>query len=287
MPQHDTPAVTPEQIIDFILEEMEAGIFPTYYSNLVPSVYDIYLYGDDLDKLRPIEQRMREEAVTALSEKLSALNKAAKPRLKLPVGAKKRIKRYELLDEWSVQFHENTDDDARENPLVIHSSFPSIPEPDDRIGTLTERVSKRRSDGQTVTTATQRTANLETQRAAGIVFADLDYEDETGAHTFQMTKDLIKIGRGSAGHWVDLKLRAKKDVSREHVQIRRDPATGQFFIKDLSSLGTTVDGKTVPGSIQKAGGEEIDKNIEIPLPGKARIGLAGVLLIDFKAVRQR
>ncbi len=239
MPQHDTLAITPEQIIGFILEEMEAGIFPTYYSNLVPSVYDIYLYGDDLERLRPIEQRMREEAVTALSEKLSALNKAAQPRLKLPVGAKKRIKRYELLDEWSVQFHENTDDDARENPLVIHSSFPLTPEPDDRIGTLTERVSKRRSDGQTVTTATQRTGNLETHRAAGIVFADLDYEDETGAHTYQMTKDLIKIGRGSAGHWVDLKLRAKKDVSREHVQIRRDPATGQFFIKDLSSLGTT------------------------------------------------
>lgn len=287
MPQHDTLAVTPEQIIGFILEEMEAGIFPTYYSNLVPSVYDIYLDGDDLERLRPIEQRMREEAVTALSEKLSALNKAAQPRLKLPVGAKKRIKRYELLDEWSVQFHENTDDDARENPLVIHSSFPLTPEPDDRVGTLTERVSKRRSDGQTVTTATQRTGNLETHRAAGIVFADLDYEDETGAHTFQMTKDLIKIGRGSAGHWVDLKLRAKKDVSREHVQIRRDPATGQFFIKDLSTLGTTVDGKTVPASIQKAGGEDVDKNIEIPIPNKARIGLAGVLFIDFKAVRQR
>jgi hypothetical protein len=280
--------VTPEQIVNFILEEMEAGIFPTYYSNLVPSVYDVYLYGDDLERLRPLEQRMREEAVTALSEKLSALNKAAQPRLKLPLGApKKRAKRYELLDEWSVQFHENTDDDARENPLVIHSSFPFTPEPEDRIGTLTERVSKRRSDGQTVTTSTQRTATAETQRVEGVVCATLDYEDETGAHSFQMTKDLIKVGRGSAGHWVDLKLRAKMDVSREHLQIRRDAGSGQFFIKDLSSLGTTVDGKPVPPSIQKANGEDIDKNLEIPLPNKARIGLAGVLFINFKTARQR
>ncbi len=43
----------------------------------------------------------------------------------------------------------------------------------------------------------------------------------------------------------------------------------------------------MPASIQKADGEDIDKNIEIPLPDKARIGLAGVLFIDFKAVRQR
>ena len=102
-----------------------------------------------------------------------------------------------------------------------------------------------------------------------------------------MTKDLIKIGRGAQDRWVDLKLNSKKDVSREHVQIRRDPATGRLFIKDLSSLGTTVDGKRVQPSIEQVNGEDVDKNIEVPLPSKARIGLAGVLFIDFKAVRQR
>ena len=288
MPQQDTVYVTPEEIVNFILDEMEAGMCPTYYSNLVPNVYDVYLYNDDLERLRPLEQRMREEAVNALSEKLSALNKAADPKLKLPLGAaKKRIKRYETLGEWSVEFHENADDDARENPLVIHSMFPVTADTEDRAGTLTERVSKRRSDGQTVTTATQRTGNIDTRRATGIVYANLAYQDDTGAHTFQMTKDLLKIGRGSADHWVDLKLKAKKDVSREHLQIRRDPSNGQLFIKDLSSLGTTVDGKRVPPSIEHLDGEDVDANIEVPLPAKARIGLAGVLFIDFKAVKQR
>jgi pSer/pThr/pTyr-binding forkhead associated (FHA) protein len=183
-----------------------------------------------------------------------------------------------------VEFHENTDDDALENPLVIHSSFPFTPDLDDRVGTLTERVTKRNADRQTVTAATERSGNLDTRRASGIVYANLSYEDDTGAHVFQMTKDLIKIGRGSADHWVDLKVKSKKDVSREHLQIRRDSTDGKLFIKDLSSLGTTIDGKRVPPSIEYQNGQPVDNNVEVPLPGKARIGLAGVVFIDFRAI---
>jgi pSer/pThr/pTyr-binding forkhead associated (FHA) protein len=285
MEQHAVQ-VTPEEIIHLILEEMEAGACPTFYSNLVPSVYDIYLFADDLERLRPLEQRMRDEASRALDEKLAALNKEAGPKLKIPLVTPKRSgKQYETLGEWSVEFHENTDDDARDNPLVIHSCFPTAAASDDRAGTLTERITKRRSDGQSTTTSTQRSGTLDTRRAAGIVHANLNYEDDAGAHTFQMTKDLIKIGRGSADRWVDLKLRAKKDVSREHLQIRRDPATGQFFIKDLSTLGTTVNGKRVPGSIEQVNGQDIDRNLEAPLPNKARIGLAGVIFLEFKAIK--
>ncbi|MFL6350283.1 MAG: FHA domain-containing protein [Bryobacteraceae bacterium] len=288
MPQQETVHITPEAIISFILEEMEAGMCPSYYSNLVPSVYDVYLYEEDLERLRPLEQRMREEAMNALGERLAALNMAAarKPKLAL-AGSKKRAKQYETLGDWSVAFYENTDDDARENPLVIHSTFPLSAQADDRAGTLTERVSKRRSDGQTLTTSTERGGDLDTRRATGMVYASLSYEDDSGAHTYQMTKDLIKIGRGAEDRWVDLKVNSRKDVSREHAQIRRDPATGQLFIKDLSSLGTTVDGKRVLPSVQQMNGQDVDRNIEVPLPSKARIGLAGVLFMDFKTVRQR
>ena len=34
-------------------------------------------------------------------------------------------------------------------------------------------------------------------------------------------------------------------------------------------------------------GEEKDSNVEMQLPEKSQIGLAGVLSIDFKAVKQR
>jgi pSer/pThr/pTyr-binding forkhead associated (FHA) protein len=292
MSPQETVRITPEEIINFMLEEMEAGMSPSYYSNLVPSVYEIYLYVDDLERLRPLEQRIREEAVHALNERLAELNRSGESKFKLPLaaGKKKRSKRYETLGDWSIEFHENTDEDARENPLVIHSTFPySSGLPDDRAGTLTERVSKRRTDGQTVTTTspTQRSGAIDTRRASGIVYANLSYDDDTGPHTYQMTKDLIKIGRGAADRWVDLKLKSKKDVSREHLQIRRDPESGRFFIKDLSSLGTTINGKRVPASIQQVDGQDVDNNIEVPLPDKAEIGLAGVLAIDFKAVKQR
>jgi hypothetical protein len=288
MAKQDSDHVTPAAVVHFILDEMEAGICPTYYSNLVPSIYDVYLVSDDFERLRPLETRIREEAVQALGEKLSALNRAADPKLKLPFGvSRKQVKRYEILGDWSVELHENTEDDALESPLIIHSTFPVATDSEDRVGTLTERVSKRRIDGQTSTTSTLRTSDADTRRAAGAAYAFLAYEDETGAHTYQLTKDVIKIGRGSPDHWVDLKLKTKKDISREHLQIRRDSSNGQLFIKDLSTLGTTVDGERIPPSIQRTNGEEVDANIEVRLPSKARIGLADVLFIDFRAVKQR
>lgn len=277
--------VTPEEIIHLILEEMEAGMCPSFYSNLVPSTFTVYLCGEDLERLRPLEQRMKDEAIRALGEKLSKLNKAGESKIKIPlVSEKKPKKRYEALGEWSIEFHENTDDDARDTPLVIHSAFPFTSSSDDRIGTLTERVIKRKPDGQTTTTSTQRMGPVDSRRAAGIVYANIDYEDETGAHTYQMTKDQIKIGRGATDRWVDLKLNVKKDVSREHVQIRRDAASGKFFIKDLSTLGTTVNGKRLSASIEQVSGEDVDKNIETSLANKARIGLAGVLFLEFRAI---
>jgi len=281
--EQQTALVTPEEIIHLILEEMQAGMCPSFYSNLVPSTFTVYLLAEDLERLRPLEQRMRDEAIRALGEKLSKLNKSGEPMVKIPLVPKKGGKRYEALGEWSVEFHENTDDGAEETPLVIHSSFPFTSSSDDRIGTLTERVTKRRPDGQTSTTSTQRMGPVDARRGAGIVYANIEYEDETGAHTYQMTKDQIKIGRGSVDRWVDLKLSIKKDVSREHVQIRRD-TSGKFFIKDLSTLGTTVNGRRLAASIARIDGEDVDKNIETPLPNKARIGLAGVVFLDFRAV---
>ena len=195
--------VTPEEIINLILEEMEAGTCPSYYSIIVPSVYDVYLFIDDLERLRPLEQRMRDEACSALDEKLAALNKAATPKLKIPLAAKKRPKRYEVLGEWSVEFHENTDDDARENPLVIHSTFPVAAAADDRVGTLTERVTKRAADGRSTTTATERSGRSTPVAPPESCTPIISYEDETGEHTYQMTKDLresrARFGRPLGG----------------------------------------------------------------------------------------
>ena len=69
----------------------------------------------------------------------------------------------------------------------------------------------------------------------------LTYVDEEGTHVFVMRKDLISIGRGGSAHWVDVQVVTSPRVSREHCRIRRD-ADGRFFLQDVSTWGTSVDG---------------------------------------------
>jgi pSer/pThr/pTyr-binding forkhead associated (FHA) protein len=284
----ENPPVTPAEIIDLILEEMRAEILEMRYSNVVRSVYHVYLNGRELRRLGPVMQRTKVEAVRALNEELAGLNKR---KMRLP-GFAMNHKRYETIgDGWVIEFHENTDDDASENPLIVQSEFaaPQLPsdDTDDRVGTDTVRITKRQISGLTTTTTeTVRSPNLMNRKPSGIVYATIQYEDDRGSQSYEMTKDRIKIGRGAADCWVDLRLHSKQDISREHIQLRIDSDTGKFFIKDLSTYGTTVDGRRIPSSIERAGGEENDKNIEVPLPAKAKIGLAGVLELQFRAAKR-
>jgi hypothetical protein len=85
---------------------------------------------------------------------------------------------------------------------------------------------------------------------------------------------------------VDVRIDARPDVSREHCRIRRDAASGAFFLKDVSRFGTTVDGQAAPGSMELLEGKSVDKNVEIPLPPRARIGLADVVVLEFEAAAQ-
>jgi pSer/pThr/pTyr-binding forkhead associated (FHA) protein len=114
-------------------------------------------------------------------------------------------------------------------------------------------------------------------------YAAIEYEDKAGRQTYRMTKNQIVIGRGGRDYWTDLKLATLPDVSREHVRLRRDAESGKFFIKDLSRLGTTVNGAKIPTSVEFVDGEKRDKNVEVNLPEKARIGLAEVVFLDFNA----
>ena len=72
----------------------------------------------------------------------------------------------------------------------------------------------------------------------------LRYRDDSGEHVHPITKDLTKIGRGGAEHWVDVMVTASAQVSREHCRIRRD-AVGRLFLQDVSTWGTYVDGVAV------------------------------------------
>jgi hypothetical protein len=122
----------------------------------------------------------------------------------------------------------------------------------------------------------------ETTRTAPVAFATLTYEDNSGRHTHVVKETQLMIGRGGAGYWVDLKIDSAKDVSREHVRLRRDEVTGQFFAKDLSTYGTTINGQRIASSIETSNGAKRDINLEVPLPPIARIGLADMVYLEFR-----
>ena len=112
--------------------------------------------------------------------------------------------------------------------------------------------------------------------------ARLTYQDDNGAHEFVMRKDAIAIGRGGSAVWVDVQVSTTPRVSREHIRIRVD-GDGQFFVQDVSLWGTTVDDMPIPPAIKGAEGVA-QPGPEHPLGARARIGLAGVISIDFEAL---
>jgi hypothetical protein len=111
-------------------------------------------------------------------------------------------------------------------------------------------------------------------------FARLAYVDEQGPHVYAIKKDVISIGRGGREHWVDVQLVTTARVSREHCRIRRDDQ-GRFFLHDLSTWGTSVDGKPIrppgnPGEVSQPDAHERE------LPPQARIQLADAVVIEFQ-----
>jgi len=74
------------------------------------------------------------------------------------------------------------------------------------------------------------------------------------------------------------------DVSREHARIRRDPESGHFFLIDLSSLGTSLNGRPVPRGYDDMDGSKRENGNETPLPDGAQIGLADTVFMDFQIV---
>jgi FHA domain len=288
----DRPATaTPATARDIILEivrNMREGLEPLHYSTLPPGIYHVYLHPDDLERLRGILPRIVQEAKQALDAEVGALNKASlAERFKISRRSEPKIVAPD--GGWQVQLLENTDDDTAPGDIVIHSELAMPAKAEFGAGSMTKRIATRRMGGTESSSQSYVPAPPPDPAAAVVspptsaAFAVIEYEDNTGRKTFTMTKDQIVVGRGGRDYWTDLKLDTLPDVSREHFRLRRDASTGQFFLKDLSRLGTTINGEKAPSSIEYTDGEKRDRNVEAPVPAQARIGLAGVLFLDFRS----
>jgi hypothetical protein len=186
---------------------------------------------------------------------------------------------------WRVEFFENTEDDVDPGDIVIYSELALPAKPEYGAGSMTKRINTRRMAGEL--TASQKYDEQLPATQEMEAHATIEYEDQAGRQTYRMAKNQIVIGRGGRDYWTDLKLTTLPDVSREHVRLRRDAESGEFFIKDLSRLGTSVNGEPIPTSVEYVDGEKRDKNVEVKLPATARIGLADVVFLNFQAAADR
>lgn len=280
--------ITGDDIITEILRNQELGLFRMRYTTLIPCIYRIYLHPDDYDLLRPAMPAVGAEAKRALEERRDELREQAKPSLlarHLGIGAKPEME-YRILDsDWTIEFHADAEDRLAKGEIEIFSELGSGERAEYGVGSMTQRITRRQADGAMSSTTRTVPAAAAPGDDAVPGFAVLRFTDNEGPQTFTMTKDQIVIGRGGKAYWVDVKLSTAPDVSREHCRLRRDPQSGRFYLKDVSQFGTTIDGKPVPSSLAAENGQERDKNIEVPLPDRARIGLAGIVFIEFQAAR--
>jgi hypothetical protein len=182
-----------------------------------------------------------------------------------------------------VEFLPDPDGDVEEGALLIDSQLRLPPSLELGHGEQTRRITTVHS-GQQVVTRSQVIADAPTV-ATVRVFARIAYDDDSGHHTFDVTKDSITIGRGGITYPVDIKIASSADVSREHARIRRDAQSGKFFLIDLSTLGTMLNGRHVPRGYDEVDGTKRENGAETPLPDSARIGLADTVTLQFDLVR--
>jgi pSer/pThr/pTyr-binding forkhead associated (FHA) protein len=166
-----------------------------------------------------------------------------------------------------------------EGDLLIDSELVLPARPDLGVGERTRRITTIHTGHRTTTR--EQTVNRAPQAAAP-VFARVIHDDTSGQHSHDVVKDSVTIGRGGIAYPVDIRIVSSVDVSREHARIRRDPQTGRFFLIDLSSLGTTLNGRHVPRGYEEREGAKRENGVETPLPDTARIGLADIVFLDFR-----
>jgi hypothetical protein len=262
-----------------VLENMRTNLEPLKYSTLAPSRYVVFLHPEEYARIEGIIPVLQEQTSRALGEALQNLNNPPVYRRYFDRLAGSAPPVENAAREWQIEFHPDADGELAPGDILIHSEL-MLPGTSDDLGAgqRTRRITTVHV-GQRTTTREETVSR--TAGASSSVHARLRYDDNAGPHTFDIVRDSIVIGRGGIAYRADVRIDASVDVSREHARIRRDAATGAFFIIDLSTLGTTVNGQRLPRGYDDADGTKRENGVETPLPGGSRIGLADTVFLQF------
>ena len=293
---------------------MEDRLYPLVYRVLPPRAYHVYLHPDDYREIETIAQVIAADAQRALTERVDALNR--RPRWQgLLLGKQPPIEPPSA--GWEISIHPDANGELERGQIGIVSRLSVAAAPKFEGGTPTTRIARTVVTGALRRTTMREEAVSATPATASAVavqpsmipisttmteprvdpsavalakveaargMAQLAYVDEQGPHTFVMRKDLVSIGRGGSAHWVDVQITTGPRVSREHCRIRR-AGDGRFFLQDLSTWGTSVNGQRVKPYVHtSAAGQLEETGQEHELPRDARIQLADALQIEFQTL---
>jgi hypothetical protein len=281
---------TSGDLIDAIVDNMRQNLEELKYATLAPSRYTVYLSSAEHARIEGIIPRLQAEATRALDEELARINR---PRLLR--GLARRVTQFaggrrppleNAGPRWHVEFfagHRRRPGRRGRHRRALGSR-----------SRARSRAGRRRAHAADHHDAAGRHEfdKLAHDQPAGsssgvaLVHARLSYRDNLGDHAFDVVADQATIGRGGQTHPVDVRLSTTEDVSREHARIRRDGVTGQFYLIDLSTLGTTLNGRHVPRGVEERGGVKRENGAETALPARARIGLADTVFLDFEQVER-
>jgi hypothetical protein len=296
-----------------LLKEMEERRYPLFYRTLPPAAYHVYLHPDDFRTVEPIVPAIVADAQQGLTARVDALNgrsrlsrliSGTEPPLEIPPAG------------WEIHVRADANGELGRGEIGIESRLSIPPPPRYEGGAATTRIAKtivtgsvRRSlppeavvpaavaselfalvpeaavaaagvAGDATATASRVPPPLPAALVPRPGMARLAYADEDGPHVFVMHKDVISIGRGGSAHWVDVQVATTAKVSREHCRIRRAP-DGRYYLEDVSTWGTSVDGQAVTpfSAAAETAAERAGQGHE--LPARARIQLADAVVIDF------
>lgn len=243
---------------------MELGRLEMGYSILLPCVFSVYLHPDDHARLVGVENLMKEDAKRALNARLAEWN--GKNSFFRRGGSRKTVKI--ARDDWWIEFFADTEGAVPAGDVEIHSELNDVSQPAYH-GAKTTLIDREPS----ITSARVVRDREGTRARSEKVFAEIHYTDDSGPRTFFVTQNEVSIGRGGDDLWVDLPLYTNEEVSREHLQLRRNPSNGAFMILDCSRNGTWLNGRRLP------------RGVEETVPDHAEIGVAEVLKLSFQIRR--
>jgi hypothetical protein len=276
------PRLPARDIVNAVIRNMRENLEELPYSRLAPTRYTVYLHPNEFARLETIVSIMQEQTIRALSEELDRLGKRSPLRRWTDRVRRTAVPGVEKAGgEFHVDFLPDPDEELEEGGVLVCSELRLPPRPELSSGERTRRITTvHTSHGTTVREQSVRASTGSGPRVA----ARIEYTDDAGSHAYDVASDSLMIGRGGIAYPVDVKIVSSPDVSREHARIRRDPKTGAFYLIDLSSFGTTLNGRHVPRGYDEVEGRKRENGSETALPDVARIGLADIVFLEFRRV---